>query len=229
MASHSSRKFYLSLIALLAVLFSFAFPAPAGAAIPVTGMVAALPSAPRILDNSAAAASAELLSLTDFIAAVQTGDSSRLVGVYVKRVMALRVVQQPAGSPGYVSSTEGVATQFGLAAQYDVIGLLAHNFAAGSKFFDIRSGDRITLVYGDGRTAEYQVSQIHSYQALSPNSASSNFKDLDSGKTLSAQELFNQVYTGAPHLTLQTCIQQGDVDSWGRLFIIAQPVPSTGG
>ena len=38
MASHSSRKFYLSLIALLAVLFGFAFPAPAGAVIPVTGM-----------------------------------------------------------------------------------------------------------------------------------------------------------------------------------------------
>lgn len=229
MASQSSKQFHLFLIALLAFSLTFLFPVSAGAAVPVTGMVSAVPPTPRIMDQSAAAASADLLTLKDFIEAIQTGESSRVVGVYVSHVMALRVVQQPAGNPGYVSATEGVATQFSLAARYDVIGLLAHNFAAGSAFFRIQSGDIITLVYGDGQTADYQVSEIHAYQALSPNSPSSAFKDLDSGQTLSAQDVFNQVYTHGPHLTLQTCIQKGEVDSWGRLFIIAQPVSSAGG
>ena len=31
--------------------------------------------------------------------------------------------------------------------------------------------------------------------------------------------------TGNPHLTLQTCIQQGEQGSWGRLFIVAQIIP----
>jgi hypothetical protein len=62
------------------------------------------------------------------------------------------------------------------------------------------------------------------YQALSPKSASSSFKNVVSGDTLTATQLFQRVYTGEPHLTLQTCIQVGSEDSWGRLFIIAEPL-----
>jgi hypothetical protein len=44
-------------------------------------------------------------------------------GVYVPGFLALPVVQQPSGSSGYVSRKAETATQFQLAARYNVIGL----------------------------------------------------------------------------------------------------------
>ena len=102
--------------------------------------------------------------------------------------------------------------------------MLAHNYLAGADFFTLNIGDQIQVVYGDGSVHVYQIADIQSYQALSPNSASSNFVDLATSDRLTATQLFKRVYMGSHHLTLQTCIQQGSEDSWGRLFIIAYPV-----
>lgn len=164
-----------------------------------------------------------LMALTDFMAAVKDGKAG-VRGVYVPDVMAFRVIQQPKDQNGYVSAIQGLVTQFGMASDYGTIGLLAHNFAAGSEFSRVLVGSKVSVIYGDGTIKNFKVSKIARYQALQPNSSSSNFQDLETNEKLSAGSLFKVVYSGKAHLTLQTCIAQGKESSWGRLFIIAEPV-----
>ena len=162
--------------------------------------------------------------LNTFIETVTDGNAGALRGVYVSNVMALSIVQQPTGFPGYVSTEEAVATQFGIAAEVGNVGLLAHNTLAGSFFSNIKQGDRIILVYGDGHIESFMANSIQRYQALDPLSPYSEFKDLETQTTFSAGNLFNNVYRGDYHLTLQTCIDNNGNASWGRLFIMATPV-----
>jgi hypothetical protein len=165
-----------------------------------------------------------LPELNAFIGTVTDGNASALRGVYVSNVMALSIVQQPTGFPGYVSTEESVATQFGIAAEVGNIGLLAHNTHAGSFFSNIKQGDRIILVYGDGHIESFMANSIQRYQALDPYSPYSEFKNLETQTSVTAEELFNNVYRGEYHLTLQTCIENNGNASWGRLFIVATPV-----
>ena len=164
------------------------------------------------------------LSISQFVESVSDGQASSIRGVYATDLFALQVVQQPAGNAGYVSPTEGVATQFSMASNYGSIGFLAHNYAAGSDFFDLTFGNIIQVVYGDGHIELYKVTYIYRYQALSPYSSNSQFEDTYTGTRYSASDVFYQMYSGEHHLTLQTCIQQGDIDAWGRLFVIAYPL-----
>jgi hypothetical protein len=209
------RNFWLNTITLAVLLAGSLFnAAPAAAAvIPVTDG-----SNPQI-----ASSVSSILPISEFSSAVEDGQDI-IRGVYVDNVMALRVVQQPATNANYVSSISGVATQFKAAEKYGTIGLLAHNFAAGSFFTDIQVGDVINTIYGNGDISQYKVSKIVRYQALSPESASSNFVDLVSGEKLTAAKLFEKVYKGDRHLVLQTCIAKDNEASWGRLFILADPV-----
>jgi hypothetical protein len=159
-----------------------------------------------------------------FVRTVTNGYAGVVRGIYVNDVLALRVVQQPTGSPDFVSSLSGTATQFGLAADHGVIGLLAHNYRAGSTFFNLVEGQEVKIIYGDGTVEEYEISNILRYQALKPNSVTSDFVDLDTNETLSALEVFAKVYSGSHHVTLQTCIKKYGNLSWGRLFVIATPI-----
>lgn len=169
-------------------------------------------------------APAPLPALDTFVEAVRDGDASTLRGVYVPNVMAFAVEQQPSGYAGYVSEADSVVTQFGIASAFGNVGLLAHNTHAGAFFSNIQTGSLIALVYGDGRTETFMVQNIQRYQALDPFNPYSQFKDLDTQTTFTAEELFNKVYRGDYHLTLQTCIENNGNSSWGRLFIIATPV-----
>jgi hypothetical protein len=165
-----------------------------------------------------------LPNLNTFIETVTDGNASALRGVYVANVMALAIVQQPVGNPGYVSTAESVATQFSIATEVGNVGLLAHNTQAGIFFSSIKQGDRIILVYGDGRIESFMANNIQRYQALDPLNPYSEFKDVDTQITFTAEELFNSVYRGEYHLTLQTCIENNGNSSWGRLFIVATPI-----
>ncbi len=185
------------------------------AVVPVTGT--ALVAENRITDTA-------VMPLQDFIDHVKNGDKGSITGLYSEETFSLRVMQQPSGKPGFVSPVEGIATQFGMASKNNVTGMLAHNFSSGRLFFNLTSGDQVDVIYGDGTVKEYRVDAIRRFQALSPKSSASEFVDLESGEKLSAINLFNRMYGGQHHLTLQTCIQQGDEDSWGRIFIIAQPI-----
>ena len=166
----------------------------------------------------------EQITISQFVNTVSDGQSESISGVYVTNVFALKVVQQPSSNAGYVSTDDDVATQFRMAKKYNTIGLLAHNTAAGQYFSDLTYGNIIEIIYGDGDIDFYKVEEIYQYQALSPNSSFSDFTDLVTGETYSAADVFYQMYSGDPHVTLQTCIQNNSVDSGGRLFIIAYPL-----
>ena len=175
----------------------------------------------RTIDNSS---EESRVQLQKFVESVVDGSSDKIQGIYAEDVFEFMVIQQPSGRPGYVSQITDVVTEFSMPNKYGVTGLLAHNYLAGTAFFNLEVNDVIQVVYGDGSILEYKIIDIQEYQALSPNSATSDFLDLESDSKLSATQLFKKVYTGNHHLTLQTCIQVGSEDSWGRLFVIADPM-----
>ncbi len=165
-------------------------------------------------------------SLPSFIESIKDGDANTLRGIYVEGLIAFPIVQQPYGNPGFVSSTDSVVTQFSVASEVGNLGLLAHNHLAGATFSQLKQDDTIILIYGDGHTQGFVVEGFQQYKATDPLSPYSYFKDLSSETTLSALDLFNKVYRGDYHLTLQTCIENEGNLSWGRLFIIATPISS---
>ena len=164
-----------------------------------------------------------LPTFVEFAKAVQNSEATVLRGVYVPDVLALPIIQQPTGNAGYVSSKLGEVTQFGMAAQFGNIGLLAHNHLSGSSFSQLAIGQEVRLVYGNGKVEYFVIAQIIQFQALDPNSPYSSFRDLTSNETMTAEQLFNKVYRGERHVTFQTCIASSESLSWGRLFIIATP------
>jgi len=159
----------------------------------------------------------------EFTKTVQNSDATVLRGVYVPEVLALPVTQQPAGNAGYVSSRVGEVTQFGMAAQFGNVGLLAHNHLSGSSFSQLVVGQEVRLVYGNGTVEYFVITQILQFQALEPTSLYSSFRDLTNNEILTAEQLFNMVYRGERHVTFQTCIAGTESLSWGRLFIMAVP------
>jgi len=165
-------------------------------------------------------------SIPDFPAfynPIQSGEADVIQGVYVSDTLAFPVVQQPADDPYYVSNHDGEVTQFDTATQYGNIGLLAHNNLSGRSFSRLSVGQEVELVYGDGRIEKFVITEVLHFQALQPQSQQSTFLNLDNSETLSANQMFNRVYTGSHHLTFQTCIKANGNMSWGRLFVVATP------
>ena len=166
-------------------------------------------------------------SLAEFSRSVQNGQKDVLRGVYVEKVLALPIIQQPASNAGYVSNNDGEATQFGMAAKYGNIGLLAHNHLAGKAFPQLAVGQEVHLIYGNGRIETFVITEVLKYQALQPTSPYSSFKNINKEETLTAEQMFKRVYLGDPHVTFQTCIASNGDQSWGRLFVIAIPKAET--
>ena len=166
---------------------------------------------------------AEAARFQNFVAVVSNGQASQVAGIYVEDVLAFPVVRQN-GNAAYVSTGPDEVTLFGMAADYGSTAFLAHNYLAGATFFQLSEGQVITLVYGDGSAADFQIQSIRRFQALSPNSTQSTFVDLDSNQKLSAADLFYSVYNSDNPIVLQTCIEKDGVSSWGRLFVIAVPL-----
>jgi hypothetical protein len=168
---------------------------------------------------------ASLPNFSDFSKTVQNGEASALRGVYVPDVLALPVIQQPAGNAGYVSNDEGKITQFSMASQFGNVGLLAHNHLSGKSFSQLAVGKEVRLVYGNGKVEYFVITEVLRYQALQPNSPYSSFLNLTNNETLTAEQMFKRVYFGDRHITFQTCIAKDGSSSWGRLFVIAVPKP----
>ena len=166
---------------------------------------------------------ASLPGFAEFIHSVENSEVNVLRGVYVPRVLALPVAQQPGGNAGYVSNKEGEVTQFGMAAKFGNVGLLAHNHLSGSSFSELAVGQEVRLVYGNGTVEYFVITQILRYEALEPANPYSSFRDLRNDELLTAQQLFKKVYGGEHHVTFQTCIAGAESLSWGRLFVIAAP------
>ena len=161
----------------------------------------------------------------EFVNAIKNGDKKKVVGIYVDHKLALRVVYQPPNDAAFVSTVDGVATYFLL--PYTVAknhGFLAHNYLAGALFFDLKPGDTVTVIWGDGSYDDFEVLEIREFQALSPSSPRSDFVDLSTGEKLNATTLFIEIYKGDFHIALQTCIARNNDDSWGRHFVLAPPI-----
>jgi hypothetical protein len=159
-----------------------------------------------------------------FVERLMNGEATVRVGVYEETVMGLKVIQQPPNNPAFVSPQKGIATDYLQVFQiHGNIGLLAHNYLSGALFFDLKMGDVVQMVYGDGDFEEYEVTQLFHYQALNPLSPTSDFLDLETNERLTAAALFQKMYGGPYHLVFQTCIERDNNDTWGRLFVIAEP------
>jgi hypothetical protein len=180
-------------------------------------MASILPAPVRALDGK------EIPPMEQFIGEVVNGEPDELRGVYASSVMAYEILPQPAGYPAFVTSEEDAITRFQIAEEYETIGLLAHNYLAGSDFFLLEDGQIIHLIYGDGRIEPFIVRHSLRYQALSPNSVTSDFIDLETGEYLTSAQLFLNVYNRPGDVVLQTCILAEGDPSWGRLFIVAEP------
>jgi hypothetical protein len=163
-------------------------------------------------------------SYAAFAASVSNEQAGVVRGVYVPAVLALRVIQQPAGNAAYVSDEAGVVTQFQTPALFGVTGLLAHNTLAGMQFLNLALGQEVHVIYGDGADHRYVVTQLYRFQALEPTNPASAFVDLSTSTVLTAAGVFEQVYTGGEHVTFQTCIDRDGQSSWGRLFVVAMPL-----
>ena len=147
-----------------------------------------------------------------------------LLKLSIESLVTLPITQQPRGNSNFVSTLKDYVTEFQVAADYGTVGLLAHNYLAGRYFFQILPGQEITLVYSGQRTERFVVTEIQEYQALVPESPSSDFIDLTTGNYLTVSQLFKNIYRNQPgYLILQTCISTQESPSWGRLFIIAEP------
>lgn len=169
-----------------------------------------------------------LAELEEFAASVTNGYANLISGVYVPDALALAIYQQPSGSPGYITMQAGAATQFGMASDYGAIGILAHNFLSGDQFFQLEEGMKVYIIFGDGSYDVYLITQIRRFQALQPNSPYSNFLDLDNNNAqLSAAQLFDQVYNQAGKVVFQTCIEANGINTWGRLFVSAEPIETS--
>ena len=116
----------------------------------------------------------------------------------------------------------------------EATGEFAQHFTTFSRNIVINKEPKKTIVanpnpnyhpgYGDGSISKYVVTDIQEYQALQPDSPRSDFRDLGTDKVISASELFKRMYMESEQVTFQTCIWKGDEDSWGRLFVIADPI-----
>ena len=155
----------------------------------------------------------------------KNGQSNVVSALYLDKSIALQIEKQPIGNSNFVSPLPNYVTEYRTASNYGTIGLLAHNYLAGRYFFQILPGQEIELVYSDNRIERFVVTKIQKYQALSPNNPSSNFTNLATGEYLTASQLFRKMYKNQTgHLVLQTCIYADQNSTWGRLFIIAEPI-----
>ncbi len=211
----NTKSLFFAFLVAAALIFGSVQPASADT-IPLTG-----PNLENIQPASVA-----VVSLASFTSSVAVSGNPNLVaGIFARGIFAAPIVQQPSSAPGFVSTDAAAATQFGMAAQYGTVALLAHNYLLGEQFFSVQNGKVLSLVYGDGHAQTYRVRQVLKFQALSPSSPYSNFVDLDDPNAgqITATDLFYRVYTNDGTLVLQTCIEAEGNSSWGRLFVIAEP------
>jgi hypothetical protein len=164
-----------------------------------------------------------LPSLDDFIGQVSNGQAGVISGVYIPGLLAALVVQQPDGMYDFVSPWQNVITQFGLASRFGSTGLLAHNYLAGEAFGQLRKGQEVYLVDGNGAISTFIITEILRYQPMESSSTATRFLELESHGIITSSDLFTKIYSRPGQVIFQTCIQAGGDPSWGRLFVIAIP------
>jgi hypothetical protein len=159
-----------------------------------------------------------------FIRLVKNGQAGVLRGIYVENILALHVVQQPDKEWTYVSGEAGNATEFQNASKNGIIGLLAHNFLSGGLFYNLKPGEQMGVVYGDGAVRYYRISGAYQFKKVDPDDLSSKLIDQSTGSVISSGQVFERFYDGMDHVTLQTCLEKDGLSTWGLYFVVALPV-----
>ena len=149
-----------------------------------------------------------LPTLRSFTHEVHNGQADQIVGLYAPGLMALSIDAQPLESPFSVTDDAGRATLFAAALQNGTVGLLAHSHLAGVHFTNMELNQSLILIYGDGRSVDFHVSNIEAYRALDPNNPYSVFHSLDRDNPLNSQALFDHIYASGQALVLQTCLEE---------------------
>jgi hypothetical protein len=199
-------KTKLNIIALFLLITIGSLPMPVSASGDTTS--------PSVLSNQ--------FILLDSFQSEQPGNLSRLE---INEFISLPIIQQPRGNVTFISPIHNYVTEYQSASIFGAVGLLAHNYLAGQYFSQIIQGQKVSLIYSDNETIRFVVKEIQRYQALTPESPSSDFIDLSSGEYLTASQVFKRTYGSQPgRLILQTCISADQNPSWGRLFVIAEPI-----
>lgn len=164
-------------------------------------------------------------SLNNFIVQVKTNQPGILTGVYVSDILALWVLPPRANEPLYVTIQPGAVTNSCGKSSCPSTGLLAHTLLSGALFFELSPNQEVDLIFGDGSVQRYHITSIRHFQALSPLGPYSSFIDLDTHSTpLSSTDVFMQTYGVARRVVFQTCITANGQLTWGRLFVIAEPM-----
>lgn len=184
----------------------------------------AIPSFPEEASSPQPATEINTPAFHHFVTQVADGAANTIRGVYVENVLALPVVQQPSNDVAYVSTNVSVATLFQSALENGVTGFLAHNYLAGSLFYNLVSGQEVRVVYGDGTYRRYQIFSIDRFEKLSPNSLRSELIDLSTGQKETTEQVFSHYYRGDHHVVFQTCLEKDGVSNWGLIFIAAKPL-----
>ena len=217
-----SRYFILAV-----ALISFSLPNINHDLLPTTGegvgnLISVVHIPPPSIDSWTSRS--QLPTLNNFVNNLVNGQANSARGVYVPGFMAFPIVQQPRGNTGFVSEQDGTVTQFQLAARYDVIGLLAHNYLSGSEFYRLVEGLKVLVVNGDGSLSNYRITRVAEYQKLTPGSNWSHYIDLETGEGFTTYQVFSEFYQGEHHITFQTCLERDGLETWGLRFVVAEPV-----
>ncbi len=143
--------------------------------------------------------------------------------VFAPRVFEFQVIQQPENEDGYVSPVPEIVTQYRLPTQEGVAALIAHNYLAGRKFYELKPGAQIWLFFDDHSARSYRITQISKFRKVSPALLTSDLVDLVDQTTLTSNQAYDRFYTGAQHLTLQTCLEGNGRLDYGLMFVVAEP------
>lgn len=156
--------------------------------------------------------------LVDYADGLFIGES-RIVGVWSQDNFEFPTEVQPTGNPLFVTRDPEEVSIFQrpIDSETQVIGLLAHNTLAGKDFKNIKIGETVYVIRGDGMVAEYTITKIKTYQKLKEG-----LVDLASGNKLTQQEVYDRMYGGEHHIVLQTCLTRGGNTSWGLVFYSGQ-------
>ncbi|MBI9051966.1 MAG: hypothetical protein JEZ00_21300 [Anaerolineaceae bacterium] len=167
----------------------------------------------------------QIVRLEDFKDSVVNGDPTVIVGIYQEGVFAAKVIQQPEGDVLFLPDSEDTIVLLSDAKKwYGNVGLSAHRNLAGRYIAELELGNIVQVIYGDGTMMDYEIVEVRSYQAISPDDLYSDFRDLDNNQLYSSTELFEKAFGGENRIGLITCISKDDINSWGRIVVNGVPI-----
>jgi hypothetical protein len=145
--------------------------------------------------------------------------------VFAPTIFSFPVIQQPVDSSVYVSPLPDWVTQYRPPTEAGVTALIAHNYLAGQKFYDLKVGQQVWLFYEDHTVRPYIVTSVNKFRKVSPTLLTSDLVNLETQEVLTSNEAYDRYYTGPHHLTLQTCLEGNGRLDYGLTFIVAEPQP----